>query len=187
MAKKICSAGRKWDNLIGDCFPKETELGDKTQPSTKPPLLAVVDQVRDPALSPVLWIFVMLATVGSILVLALWLVIYRRTRPSRTPDPEPGQEPPQKTDPPASGPQLPAETTGLTEMFQRAGEASAPCAHLYPGAQAHSMWEEGYTACRGSAKHDGKEEDRGLMTRGHRIPLPATELGGTVLVTAKTV
>lgn len=63
---------------------------------SEPPLPAIVDQVRNTApatqvdavtaLSPALWIFVVLATVGSILVLALWFVIYRRqTRPSSTP------------------------------------------------------------------------------------------------------
>ncbi|AWP18579.1 Hypothetical protein SMAX5B_005754 [Scophthalmus maximus] len=203
MVKKNCSAGQKWDTLVNDCVSREKTL-TKTEPPTEPPLPAIVDQVRNTApatqvdavtaLSPALWIFVVLATVGSILVLALWFVIYRRqTRPSSTPgEAEPGQESLQKTEPKATIHPLPSERNGQEEMFLRAAEAVSPCAHLHLGAQRGSEREEGFIACRGHAKHAGEEAGRGqsacsTMREHNRLPLPATELGGTALVTTKTV
>uniref|UniRef100_A0A8D2ZXU3 Uncharacterized protein n=1 Tax=Scophthalmus maximus TaxID=52904 RepID=A0A8D2ZXU3_SCOMX len=170
MVKKNCSAGQKWDTLVNDCVRN-------TAPATQ------VDAVT--ALSPALWIFVVLATVGSILVLALWFVIYRRqTRPR--------QESLQKTEPKATIHPLPSERNGQEEMFLRAAEAVSPCAHLHLGAQRGSEREEGFIACRGHAKHAGEEAGRGqsacsTMREHNRLPLPATELGGTALVTTKTV
>ncbi|XP_039972865.1 uncharacterized protein LOC120783744 [Xiphias gladius] len=202
MAKKDCSAGQKWDNLVNTCVSSETKTGPQPEPPTEPPL-AVVDQVRDRApstqadpvmvLSQALWILVVLATVGSILALALWFIIYRRQSRLRSTseDTEPGQKPLQKTEPPATIHPLPSERNCQAEMFQRAAEALSPCPHLHLGAQTGSKWEEGFITCRGPAKHAGTEGGGGLLAcstmREHRIPLPATELGGTALVTTKTV
>ncbi|XP_023287441.1 uncharacterized protein LOC111673805 [Seriola lalandi dorsalis] len=198
--KKICSAGQTWDELIGTCLHSKTETRPEPERPTEPPLQADVNQVRviapvpqaDPMLmlSPALWIFVVLATMGSILALALWFIIYRReTRQGSTSeDAEPGLEPLQKTIHPP-----PSERNGQAQMFQRAAEAPWSCPHLHLGAQTGSKWEDcsGIIACRGLAKHAGKEAGEGLPAcsrmRGHKIPLPATELGGTALVTTKTV
>ncbi|XP_068574870.1 tumor necrosis factor receptor superfamily member 13C-like isoform X2 [Cebidichthys violaceus] len=199
MAKKDCPAGRKWDSLVSICFP-ESETRPEPGPSTERPLATVV-QLRSTAptahsvmlLSPALWIFVVLATLGSILALALWFIIYKRqTRHSSTSE-EAGlqQEPLQKTEPPAKSQPPPSERNGQAEMLQRAAWTVSPCSHLHLGAQTGKKWEEGFTACSDPAKHAGTEGFRGLptcsTTREHRIPLPATELGGTVLVTTKTV
>ncbi|KAM7386450.1 hypothetical protein PAMA_009189 [Pampus argenteus] len=206
MARKDCPAGSEWDNLIKRCYQVETK--PKPKPPTEPALAVVVlprattpaaqaDPVMSahehvPMLSLALWISVGLATMGSILALALWFVIYRQqTRLSSTSDAEPGQEPLQKTEPPTKIYQLPSERNSQAETLQRAEANSSPCPHLHLEDQTCSKWEEGFTACRGPAKHAGAEEGGGLPTcsnlREHRIPLPATELGGTALVTTKTV
>ncbi|XP_037648629.1 uncharacterized protein LOC119501921 isoform X2 [Sebastes umbrosus] len=193
MGKDDCPAGQKWDPLVG-CIPSETYTRPEPEPptelrSTAPPARA--DAVM--LLSPALWIFVVLATLGSILALALWFIIYKRqTRHiSTSEDAEPQQEPLQKTEPPAKIHPPPPERNGQAEMLQRAAWAPPPCPHLHLGAQTGSNWEEDFTACRDPAKYAGTEGGRGLPTcstmREHRFPLPATELGGTALVTTKTV
>lgn len=106
-------------------------------------------------------------------------------------DAEAQQEPLQKTEPPAILHSLPSESNSHAEMLQRAAGALSPCPHLHLGAQTVSQWEEGFTAYRDITKHAGTEGGRGLppcsTMREHRIPLPATELGGTALVTTKTM
>ncbi|XP_059203604.1 uncharacterized protein LOC131983053 [Centropristis striata] len=187
-----------------------------TQPPTVHPLTHVVQlramdptepslprgvQLRTPTaqvnsvmlLSPALWTFVVLAILGSILTLALWFIIYRRqTRHSSTSeDAEPQREPLQKTEPSAQIHPTSPERNSQAQMLQQAASAPSPCPHRHLGAQTGSLWEQGFTACRDPAKHAGTEGGRGLATcstmREHRIPLPATELGGTALVTTKTV
>ncbi|XP_053194663.1 tumor necrosis factor receptor superfamily member 13C-like [Scomber japonicus] len=202
MAKKDCPAGRKWDHLVNVCVSSTAKTTSEPKPSTdlnpavivqQRPTTAAVQANPVMMLSPALWIFVGLATVGSIVALVLWFVIYRQqTRNSSTSeDAEPGQEPLQKTEPPIKICPLPSERNCQAETLQRAAGNPAPCAHLHLGDQTSSKWEEGFTACRGPAKHAGTEGVGGLLTcstmREHRIPLPATELGGTALVTTKTV
>ncbi|GAA6215579.1 uncharacterized protein LOC120783744 [Lates japonicus] len=205
IVRKDCPAGQSLDNHTNTCVPSKTEPAtvNALLPS-EPPLPAVVGQVIETApaiqdspsvmvLSPALWIFVVLATVGSILVLVLWLIIYRRqTRLSSTSeDVEPAQEPLQKTEPPATMHPLPSERNGHAEMLQRAAEAPSPCPHLHLEAQTSSKWDKGFITCKDPAKHAGADGGGGLpacsTVREHRIPLPATELGGTALVTTKTV
>uniref|UniRef100_A0A3B4ZAZ4 Uncharacterized LOC103375189 n=1 Tax=Stegastes partitus TaxID=144197 RepID=A0A3B4ZAZ4_9TELE len=141
-------------------------------------------------LSPALWIFVVLATLGSILAVTLWFMIYRRqTRLSSIPeDAAPAQQLLHKTEPPAK---LHPERNGQGEMFQRPAEASSLCQHLHQGAQTSTKWEDDFSACRDPAAHAGTEVGGGLpacsTVAEHRVPLPATELGGTALVTTKTV
>ncbi|XP_054860937.1 uncharacterized protein LOC129347497 isoform X2 [Amphiprion ocellaris] len=203
--RQDCPEGQRWDILIRFCVPKwpETRLQTEqprvnlTFPSELP--MTAVDQLRATeattlnsvmVLSPFLWIFVVLATLGSILALALWFVIYRRqTRLSSIPeDSLPALELLHNTDPPAT---FHPERNGQGEMFHRAAEASSLCHHLHLGAQTGTKWEDNFNACRGPAAHAGTEGGGGLPACStmveHRIPLPATELGGTALVTTKTV
>ncbi|KAM9844258.1 uncharacterized protein ACBR49_013359 [Aulostomus maculatus] len=193
MSKKDCPAGRKWDTLLNVCIYREPE--PEPEPQTELHLMVAVQRgatsptaPSDPVtvLSPTLWIFVVFATLGSSLALVLWLIIYRQqTRSSSTSeDTEPGLEPLQKTPTKTHSP-LP-ERNSSDEMMQKAASAPPPCPHLHPEAQTGSDREDGSSNCRGPANHAGAEEGGGPV-RAHRVPLPATELGGTALVTTKTV
>ncbi|XP_061557318.1 uncharacterized protein LOC133415350 [Phycodurus eques] len=210
MTKKNCPPGSKWDNLVNTCIPNVLE----TRPESPTGLTPVFhqrttspDAWADPAsaLSPVLWIVVVLTTLGSIVALALWFIIYRQqSRLSRTSEEmEPGPEPPQKIEPPIEG-HFSATRRGRSipdEMLRRASSAPPACAHLYhQGPHNISKWEEGLGDCRGPWKcqkatgrgeTDCAEDLGGLPVchamRAHRLPLPATELGGTTLVTTKTM
>lgn len=77
---------------------------------------------------------------------------------------------------------------GNGKGLQGAADGSSPCHPLY---QMNPKWEEGFSMCRDPARDGSKEESLVLPTcttvDGHRVPLPATELGGTALVTTKTV
>ncbi|XP_033501497.1 uncharacterized protein LOC117268870 [Epinephelus lanceolatus] len=204
-----CGPRQKWDSLLSICFPSVRKTRPEPDPPSEPPLADLVQftaKTPPPAslsrspeadsvmlLNPALWIFVVLATVGSIVALVLWFLIYKRqTRNiSISEDAERRQEPLQKTEPPAKIHLPPPERNGQAEMLLGAAWALSPCPHLHLGAQTGSKWEEGFTACRDPAKHAGTEGGRGppacSTMREHRIPLPATELGGTALVTTKTV
>ncbi|KAM3598255.1 uncharacterized protein V6R79_015653 [Siganus canaliculatus] len=204
MTKKNCLAGSVWDNLVNECVPGRTETGPEPENPTEPPLQDLVQQMSTvrtapvqvnpvTVLSPALWIFVVLAILGSILALTLWLIIYRRqTTSSRTSeDSDPQQEPLQKTEPAAVDHLLLSERNGCADMLQGVAEASSCCPHLHLGAHTSSHWEEGRKACRDPIKPAGSEGGREppgcSVMREHRIPLPATELGGTALVTTKTM
>uniref|UniRef100_A0A671V6K5 Uncharacterized protein n=1 Tax=Sparus aurata TaxID=8175 RepID=A0A671V6K5_SPAAU len=188
MTKKDCPVGSHWDSLVNDCFisllPSEPTLPIVVKlRSTE--RTAQVNPVM--VLSPALWIFVVLATLGSILTLALWFVIYRR----QNKDAEQQQEPPQKTEPAAIIHSQPSQRNGHAHMSQRGAAAPSPCYHPHLGAQTSSQWEGCLTSNGDPTKHAGTNGGRGLPTcstvREHRIPLPATELGGTALVTTKTM
>ncbi|KAE8282926.1 hypothetical protein D5F01_LYC18319 [Larimichthys crocea] len=199
MTKKKCPVGQYWDNLVSSCINR-AETRPEPEPPTEPPVVvqlkstvrsAQADSMME--LSPALWICVTVATVGSFVALVVWFVIYRRKTSLRNApeDAEAQQEPLQKTEPPAILHSLPSESNSHAEMLQRAAGALSPCPHLHLGAQTVSQWEEGFTAYRDITKHAGTEGGRGLppcsTMREHRIPLPATELGGTALVTTKTM
>ncbi|XP_024861812.1 uncharacterized protein LOC112450532 [Kryptolebias marmoratus] len=200
MVKRRCPEGQKWDILLSACHSWQNEATTKP-PSTTKPVLMVVDQLRTKittskatmlptmlVLSQTLWICVVLVTLGSILALTLWFVIFRRkTRVSSNfedpvPEPEflPKTEPPIKCPPPHSDRNL---------ACQRAAEAPSPCHQLYPRGQTESKWEDGFTVCSGPARRSSKEGELAVCSAvaDHRVPLPATELGGTVLVTTKTL
>ncbi|XP_042360776.1 uncharacterized protein LOC121956567 [Plectropomus leopardus] len=206
---KECPPGEKLENLLNLCFPSKTETRPEPEPTAEPSLADVVQlNAKTPPsvslsqsskvdsvmlLGLALWIFVVLATVGSILALALWCIIYKRqNRNSNTAeDAELRQEPRHKAEPSAKIHPPPSERNSQADMLLRAAWAPSPCPHLHLGSQTGSNWEEGSTACRDTAKHAGTEWTQGLPVcstiREHRIPLPATELGGTALVTTKTV
>uniref|UniRef100_A0A3Q3JVW9 Uncharacterized protein n=1 Tax=Monopterus albus TaxID=43700 RepID=A0A3Q3JVW9_MONAL len=80
------------------------------------------------------------------------------------------------------------QRNGWTEMFHL---VPSPCPHLYLGTQTGLTWEEGLPLCGAPLKPSGTEVGGALSACStvteHRIPLPATELGGTALVTTKTV
>lgn len=63
-------------------FPLEPPLADLVQFTAKTPPPASLSRSPEAdsvmLLSPALWIFVVLATVGSIVALVLWFVIYKR-------------------------------------------------------------------------------------------------------------
>ncbi|KAL6103319.1 uncharacterized protein ACO6RY_02743 [Pungitius sinensis] len=199
MAKRNCPAGQKWDSLVRTCVLTESTTRPEPGPPTERPLAEVV-QLRSTApaaqahsvmmLTPALWVFVVLGTVGSIVALALWFVIYKR-QTSTSVDAELQQHPPQKTDQPAKSQPSTPERNGQAEIMQTAAWAPPPCAHLHLESQTGNRWEEGFTACSDPAKHVGRDVVLGLRacstTREHTIPLPAIELGGTVLVTTKTM
>ncbi|KAK2894124.1 tumor necrosis factor receptor superfamily member 13C-like [Channa argus] len=198
MAKKTCLDGKKWDPLTTDCVTVKKETNPEHKLRTEPPP-NVLSSVRVTAsteqtnpmmpLSPTVCAIVVLVTMGSILALAVWLIIYKRqTRLGSTSvEPEPVHEPLQKTEPPAPFLPAPSQRNGQAEMCQFAAEAPSTCPHL--GAQIGSKREGDYTACRGPTTQT--EAGGGLPAchtiSEHRIPLPATELGGTALVTTKTV
>lgn len=92
------------------------------------------------------------------------------------------QEPLQKTD------------AGSTSHSLPSGGNSHPSLcpfHLRLETQSTLQWVEDISPNRASTKHAESEKSSGLPScstvREHRIPLPATELGGTALVTTKTV
>ncbi|XP_038551002.1 uncharacterized protein LOC119884751 [Micropterus salmoides] len=201
MTKKDCPAGSYLDHLVGDCIFSKTKTTPEPQPKTEPPL-AVVVQLKATAptqanlvmvLSPALWVFVVLAILGSILALTVWFIIYSRqtSYSSTSQDIELQQDPLQKTEPPSKIYPPPSERNGHAELLQQAAGAPSPCPHLHLGVQTGFKWEEGFTACRDHAKHAVTEAAGGLSAcrtmREHRVPLPATELGGTALVTTKTM
>ncbi|XP_035510137.1 uncharacterized protein LOC118322537 [Morone saxatilis] len=189
--KPKCPFGSRWDTLLNTCIPSKTQTKAKPQPPTEPTAhISKTFQVNPVMVfSPALWIFVVLATLGSILALTLWFIIYRRqTGLSRTSeDAELQRDPLQKT--PAIIHSLPSQRNSHTEMMQRAAGAPSPCSRAKTGLQR----EEGLIAYRDPAKHAGTERWGELPTSTcsaiseHRIPLPATELGGTALVTTKTM
>lgn len=195
MSRRNCAVGTKWDNLLKTCMPLKIILGHP--PPTEPALIAVLplknttpaaQMARLTMFNPGLWIFVLLATLGSILALALWIVIYIRHKRPPTVEAEPAEQPPQKIDPPSTVHSLlPSEKP---ERAERAGAPHSQCPHLHTGIQTSSTWEEGFGAWRVHIKHDGKDWAGGPVwsaVRQETVPLPATELGGTALVTTKTV
>lgn len=202
MDKKSCPEGKKFDNLVHTCVPSKSLMRSNPDPPKEPPL-TVVNQLKAinttvkptsmVVLSPTLWISVVVVVVGSILALTLWFIIYKRQtrRSSTSEDGMPRQELLQKAQPPAKLHPLPSERNGQAEIFQRAAEAPSPCSHVHSGSQTGSEWENGFTACRdlmmrGGAEVGGDSPACSTMAE-HRIPLPATELGGTALVTTKTM
>uniref|UniRef100_A0A7N6AKT3 Uncharacterized protein n=1 Tax=Anabas testudineus TaxID=64144 RepID=A0A7N6AKT3_ANATE len=102
---------------------------------------------------------------------------------------EPVEEPLQKMETPAASVPPSSERNGHAGMFQLAADAPSSCPHLYLGTHMGSNWEKGFTTCRGPAMQTNG--CTGLpacsIVSEHRVPLPATELGGTALVTTKTV
>ncbi|CAM4323097.1 unnamed protein product [Leuciscus chuanchicus] len=86
MENRSCASGFRWDSLLRHCISLES-LG--LMPAVPPPVLST----RSPgpgqhqswlAISPGVWICVGLLAGGSVLVLLLWFIIYKRhTRTSQ--------------------------------------------------------------------------------------------------------
>ncbi|KAG1966955.1 hypothetical protein F2P79_002594 [Pimephales promelas] len=79
MEKRLCASGLGWDSLLRQCISHES-LG-LTPSALPPPVLST----RGPgqhqswlAISPVVWICVGLLASGSVLLLLLWFIIYKR-------------------------------------------------------------------------------------------------------------
>ncbi|RVE69187.1 hypothetical protein OJAV_G00075330 [Oryzias javanicus] len=131
--------------------------------------------VESSPLSPTLWICVVPVIIGSFVILALWCVILRRKsrKKSNSENEVTELELLQKTKanfhPPVSN------RKGQTEMFHG---STLTLAQFHAESQTASKREEDPVVCRGP--------ERRAMS-DHRVPLPATELGGTALVTTKTV
>ncbi|XP_047426968.1 tumor necrosis factor receptor superfamily member 13C-like [Mugil cephalus] len=182
-----CPDDKAWDSLVRLCVAKN--IGSEPKPQPKPREAPIVTTV-DPRLSstpapileasplmvlgPALWISVVLAIVGSVLALAIWFVIFRQQK-RRSCTPASGVELLPTTEPPVK---IHPERNGRAEPLQDEEGAPSPC-QLHMGAQTGSKREEGFTT-RG-----GPEGGGDLQTCS--FPLPATELGGTALVTTKTV
>uniref|UniRef100_A0A3Q2TPD7 Uncharacterized LOC105918008 n=1 Tax=Fundulus heteroclitus TaxID=8078 RepID=A0A3Q2TPD7_FUNHE len=201
MAEQKCPEGKTWDILLRVCFKMKPIANRKLHPPTEP-ILTVVDPITarlSPArstgqpdglvLSQTLWISVILVTLGSVLALTLWFVIFRRQTKAHKDleDPGPEQEVLQKAEPKAMF--YPPDRNG--QVPQRAENGPTACHQMHQGAQMDPKWEDGFSVCSDPAKHAAKEENGGLPAcstgADHRVPLPATELGGTALVTTKTV
>ncbi|XP_061158909.1 uncharacterized protein LOC133170194 [Syngnathus typhle] len=189
---KNCPLGKKWDNVVNDCISlKVLETGPEP-PTEVMPVFVQSTSAPPISLIPILWIVLVLITLGSIMALALWFIIYRRQRrPSRTSEEvESEPEHPQKIEPPVE-----------SHLSPSASPAFSACAHLYhQGPHNTSKWDDDFVNCRGTSKCQkgtrGEETDHaeeiGVLLlcnamREHRLPLPATELGGTALVTTKTM
>ncbi|KAK2916981.1 hypothetical protein Q8A67_001355 [Cirrhinus molitorella] len=159
MDRIACDPGMKWDSLLKRCFSLEyLGLISSTVP---PPMLKSVLSTRGPdeswsTISPSVWICVSLVATGSVLVLLLWFIIYRRH--SRT-----SQNTDEKDSTAHTPTAIEQEEENLSPWLQVNGQTQevpineGPC---------------GRSLCNGRADHG--------------LPLPATELGDSALVTAKT-
>uniref|UniRef100_A0A672GWM8 Uncharacterized protein n=1 Tax=Salarias fasciatus TaxID=181472 RepID=A0A672GWM8_SALFA len=181
MAQRVCAAGFQWDDLLVICVRNKTMQKPEHHTGEFPftDLIYKNASARAPSAAmegPALWSCVVVVTLGSILALAVWFFIYRQQRRPTwlylIHTAEPRRQAPAK--------QPPTERNRHTELFLGAPDAPSPCHHLHPEAQRGLKWGDGFTACGGPTVHSGGPSE-------HRIPLPATELGGTVLVTTKTM
>uniref|UniRef100_A0A8C1PHU1 Uncharacterized protein n=1 Tax=Cyprinus carpio TaxID=7962 RepID=A0A8C1PHU1_CYPCA len=136
MERRVCPPGSQWDSLLKHCIPHKS-LG--VTPSAQNGVFYA---------DPSVWICVGLVVSGSVLVLLLWFIIYRRH----------------------SGTSHRLEN-GAAEQEE---EALSPWPHVNGQAQEVPINEGpcGRSLCNGWAEHG--------------LPLPATELGDSALVTAKT-
>uniref|UniRef100_A0A8C2ERB7 Tumor necrosis factor receptor superfamily member 13C-like n=1 Tax=Cyprinus carpio TaxID=7962 RepID=A0A8C2ERB7_CYPCA len=155
MERRVCPPGSQWDSLLKHCIPHKS-LG-VTPSAVPPPVLST----RGPdeswsTISPSVWICVGLVVSGSVLVLLLWFIIYRRHSGT-------SQLTGQKDSTPHTPTSIEQEEEALSPWPQVNGQAQevpineGPC---------------GRSLCNGWAEHG--------------LPLPATELGDSALVTAKT-
>ncbi|XP_039543574.1 tumor necrosis factor receptor superfamily member 13C-like isoform X2 [Pimephales promelas] len=155
MEKRLCASGLGWDSLLRQCISHES-LG-LTPSALPPPVLST----RGPgqhqswlAISPVVWICVGLLASGSVLLLLLWFIIYKRHLKTS-----------QNTGEKDATPHTPTTVEQEEEAHW-----------LHPNGQTLevpvSAGSCGRGLCNGWAEHG--------------LPLPATELGDSALVTAKT-
>ncbi|XP_022524133.1 tumor necrosis factor receptor superfamily member 13C-like isoform X1 [Astyanax mexicanus] len=162
MEKQECGPGFSWDLLVKECIMEESH-----QPVTADTL--AVRNTRAPAQSwvevaPSVWICVGVVLSSSILALLLWFIIYRRHKHNA------GKR---SSEPPASVPQ---NGSAVSPMLPEQKEDSPlSCTHWNDRTQDLSVCELGWgqSICKGKVQHG--------------VPVPATELGDSALVTTKTV
>ncbi|XP_077590070.1 uncharacterized protein LOC144208216 isoform X2 [Stigmatopora nigra] len=178
MTKKNCPPGRKWDNVVTTCIQDMMEIQRelKTEPTPVFHQKTSPTAWSDPiSLSPILWIAVVLTTLGTIMALALWMIFFRwESRFNRTSAAEPEQDPAEKIDPLIEGHEFKPSVSGSTSFDQTGPLNISKSQKATSRGETDSAQQlGGFPLCN--------------STREHKIPLPATELGGTVLVTTKTL
>uniref|UniRef100_A0AAZ3QDQ6 Uncharacterized protein n=1 Tax=Oncorhynchus tshawytscha TaxID=74940 RepID=A0AAZ3QDQ6_ONCTS len=170
MAKKTCNPDTTL--LWGLCHPFPPESQPVKWSSDVPPQY-------DPAVSPAVWISVVVVVNGSILAMFLRFIIYKmQARHNHTAgEPEAGLIPPA------------VDGDCTAAVVQREEEAPPSCPQLNSGPQTCFRQEvstySGASGCGSLGEVGGMFMCNGL--REHWIPLPATELGDAALVTTKTV
>ncbi|XP_035381563.1 tumor necrosis factor receptor superfamily member 13C-like [Electrophorus electricus] len=166
MEKQSCSPGLTWDPLVKDC----TTLDTLEKPQL--PVNADFQEARSPRspagswsqLNPTMWVCVGVVMCNTLLALLLWFFIYRRlghNTGKRNPDSPAGCD--------QNG------TLLRPPLLRVKGDPPASCPHTNGRIQEVSICEmgQGWDTCTGRVEHG--------------IPLPATELGDSALVTTKTV
>ncbi|KAL7826720.1 hypothetical protein AOLI_G00319290 [Acnodon oligacanthus] len=158
---KTCGPGYSWDVLVKDCIPEESQpvtVGTLAVLRTKAPATSWT------ALSPSLWICGGGILSISVLALLLWFIIYRRHT--------------HKTGKRHSKPAAPLQLNGNTvdpALLEQREDPPLSCPHWNGNTEEVSVCEMGW----GRGICEGKME--------HGVPVPATELGDSALVTTKTV
>uniref|UniRef100_A0A672KBB5 Uncharacterized protein n=1 Tax=Sinocyclocheilus grahami TaxID=75366 RepID=A0A672KBB5_SINGR len=154
MERTACAPDSQWDSLLKLCISHKS-LG--LTPSAQDGVFYVeLDAfVSWSTISPSVWICVGLVASGSVLVLLLWFIIYRRHSGT-------------------SCGQNPSKTSQPVSLIAQEEDALSPWPHINGQAQEVPINEGpcGRSLCNRWAEH--------------RLPLPATELGDSALVTAKT-
>nr|XP_061829470.1 tumor necrosis factor receptor superfamily member 13C-like [Nerophis lumbriciformis] len=184
MTKKTCLLGSKWDNLVNDCVPCRPET--RPQPPHTPTELtstftpADVHSDQLTALSPVLWVVLMLTTLASILALLVCFVMDRRQSRLHTTSEQTEAEAQNST----------SKTSPSKTSPSKSSTATACPHHPHPHLH-HQEWCDGLHHCGCPGWDQPGREEGGVLVcwpaGEHRVPLPATELGDTALVTTKTV
>lgn len=166
MERRACADGHRWDSLIKRCILHESLR--QTPSAASPSVLSTRGLDESWSISPSVWICVGLVVGGSVLVLLLWFIIYRRH--SRTS---------QSTGEKDSTPHTPS-------TIEQEEEALSPLPHVNGLTQETPINEGpcGRSLCEGRSLCNGRSQCNGWAEHG--LPLPATELGDSALVTAKT-
>ncbi|XP_036420937.1 tumor necrosis factor receptor superfamily member 13C-like isoform X2 [Colossoma macropomum] len=160
MDKKTCGPGFSWDGLVKDCI-------QETQPVTVDTLAVMRTNAPTSswtAFAPSVWICVGVILSSLVLALLLWFIIYRRHTHNTG----------KRRSEPAAPPQLNGNTVSPALLEERE-DPSLSCPHWNGKTEEVSVCEMGW----GRGICEGKME--------HGVPVPATELGDSALVTTKTV
>ncbi|KAL0992955.1 hypothetical protein UPYG_G00101440 [Umbra pygmaea] len=172
MAKTTCPVGAKWDRLLKDCV-----LLPLTKSSAQPKLVTEIQRSTpyNPAVSPAMWISVVVILNGSVLALFLWFIVYKRQarRNHIVGDPEVSLDP--------------LYTPKLSVEREKVAPPSCPQLNGLP--QTCFRQEASYHGGALGCDPHGEVGNRLIcnVLRENCIPLPATELGDAALVTTKTV
>ncbi|XP_066563362.1 tumor necrosis factor receptor superfamily member 13C [Amia ocellicauda] len=175
-----CLPGEVWENLLNECISKTD-----AHTTVRGPVLSASGGVLPGGgaaggakaweLGPAVWGGAVAVMVGSVLVLCLWCLIYRRHQRQRL--------------------RCLSGQTGLRETpTAEEDDTSESCRHVYrasPGTNLQEPCVSGSLAWAEEIEHGAGEELSSVHLcngrQDHSFPLPATELGGATLVTTKTV